>query len=176
MQLNELDKKSLIELKDEIADLEARVDEIHAIRAKHDVPLELLLEGTSFKEVWDDTFYEGRAQAMEFLGPNLDEERFTYSPLLESGKKYCVQPRGVIGIFALKIFDGEGLFEFVGIQEKSETSYYVFTAIPSEKYVLPFHGLILLDDSIFEVKELEGRIRCVLAMSTFGRPKIKEVL
>jgi hypothetical protein len=174
MQLNELDKKSLIELKDEIADLEARVKELSAIRAKHDVPLEVLLECTSFKEVRDNTFDEGRAQAMEFLGPNLDEERFTYSPLLESGKKYYVQPRGVIGIFALKIFDGEGLFEFIG--HGAKMPYFTFTAIPGEKYVLPFRGLILLDDSIFEVKELEGHIRYVLAMSTFGKAEIKEVL
>lgn len=180
MQLNELDKKSLIELKDEIADLEARVKELSAIRVKQDVPLEVLLEQSSYKDVWAETYEEAEAQAKDLLGERgeatefLEGERLTYSAILESGKRYEQVGDGFIGLFALKIMDGTGVFDFM-IHFMKE-SCFTFTAIPEERYVLLGRGLIIAKDDWFEVKELEGHIRYVLAMSTFLNPEIKEVV
>jgi hypothetical protein len=181
MQLNELDKKSLIELKDEIADLEARVKELSAIRVKQDVPLEVLLEQSSYKDVWDETYAETEAQAKDLLeskdknDEDLEGERLTYSPILESGKTYEQVGEGFIGLFALKIMDGKGLFKFETKWFEQSRTHYTFTAIPEEKYVLFERGLIIPMDARFEVKEIEGHIRYVLAMSTFLNPEIKEV-
>lgn len=180
MQLNELDKKMLIELKDEIADLEQRVKELSAISVKPDVPLEVLLEQSSYKDVWNDTYDEAEAQAKDLLESKdkndevLEEKRLTYSAILESGKRYEEVGDGFIGLFALKIMDGTGVFDFMIPYMKE--SFFTFTAISGEKYVLLGRGLIISKDDWFEVKEIEGRIRYVLAMSTFLNPVIKEVL
>ena len=182
MQLNELDKKSLIELKDEIADIEARVKELSAIRVKQDVPLEVLLEQSSYKDVWDDTYREGEAQARELLTERDEEtsyvegERLTYSAILESGKTYEQVGEGFIGLFALKIMDGKGFFKFGTKWHDQSRTHYTFTAIRGERYVLFNMGLVIPNDTRFEVKEIEGHIRYVLAMSTFLNPVIKEVL
>ena len=182
MQLSELDKKTLIALKDEIADLEARVKELSAIRVKQDVPLEVLLEQSPYyKGVWDETYQETHDQAKDLLGVKgkndqvLEGERLTYSAILESGKTYGQLGEGLIGLFALKIMDGKGVFELVTIWHGQSIAHYTFTAIPEERYVLFERGLIVPKDAWFEVKELEGHIRYILAMSTFLDYEIKEV-
>ena len=181
MQLNELDKKTLIDLKDEIADLEARVKELSAIRVKQDVPLEILLGQSSYKDVWDDTYSESEAQAIDILEERgkktsyVEGERLTYSSILESGKTYEQTGDGIIGLFALKIMDGKGVFKLVTKWHELSTTHCTFTAIPEEKYVLFERGLIAPENALFEVKEIEGHIRYVLAMSTFLNPEIEEV-
>jgi hypothetical protein len=183
MQLNELDKKTLIELKDSIADIERRVEEVATIRVKADTPLEVLLEQTSYKRVWDKTYREAQLQAEAMLIEKdknceilvLEEKRLTYSSILESGKTYEQAGEGIIGLFALKIMDGKGLFEFVTKWHGVSTTHCTFTAIPEEKYVLFGRGLIASKNALFEVKEIEGHIQYVLAMSAFLDYKIEEV-
>jgi hypothetical protein len=184
MQLNNLDKKSFIELKDEIADLERRVEEVATIRVKADTPLEVLLEQSSYKEVWDETYLEAHDQAMDSLPESkqmspftksryLKEERLTYSTILESGKRYEQVGDGIVGLFALKIMDGAGLFDFMVVH--SIRPFFTFTVIPGEKYVLLSRGVIFPHGGEFAVKEIEGHIRYVCVMSTFLNPKIVEV-
>lgn len=182
MQLKELDKKSLIALKDKIEDLKCRVKEVSTVTAKSGVPLEELLElSPSYKDVWDDTYSESKAQAMEMLNErgesnqNVSGKRLTYSPILESGKTYEQAGEGIIGLFALKIMDGEGLFEFETKWHGGSTTHCTFTAIPEERYVLFDRGLIIPKNAWFEVKEIEGHIGYVLAMSAFLHYEIKEV-
>ena len=98
--------------------IEKAVDGIYAVRTKHDVPLEVLLNEEPFRSVHKDTFDEGRIDAAECLVPNFAEEKLTYSQSLESGKQYYLD-RGLIGVVALKILEGEGVFKFEGIVWKS---------------------------------------------------------
>jgi len=179
MQLNNLDKKSLIELKDEIADLERRVKEISALRVKQDVPLEVLLEQSAYKEVWDDTYAEAEAQARALISERdpkprwVEGERLTYSAIFESGKRYEQVGDGIIGLFALKIVDGRGVFNFMVPYMKRP--FFTFTAIQEEKYVLLERGFLFHLEAWFDVKAIEGHVRYVLAMSTFLTPEIEEV-
>ena len=178
MELNELDKKTLIELKDEIADLERRVEEVSTIRMKADTPLEVLLEQSSYKDVWNDTYAQIEEQAKIIVeggdqSAYLEGERLTYSTILESGKRYEQVGNGIIGLFALKIMDGIGVFNFkVPVMEKP---FFTFTVIPGEKYVLLTRGILFAQKARFEVKAIEGHVRYILAMSTFLNPKIEEV-
>ena len=179
MQLNNLDKKSLIELKEEIADLERRVKEISTLRVKQNVPLEVLLEQSVYKEVWDDTFAEAEAQARALISERdpkprwVEGERLTYSAILENGKRYEQVGDGIIGLFALKIVDGMGVFDFM--VSFMERPFFTFTAIQEEKYFLLPRGILFHPKTWFEVKAIEGHVRYILAMSTFLNPKLKEV-
>ena len=179
MQLNELDKKAIIELKDEIAALEQRAKEVATIRA--DTPLEVILEQTSYKDIWDDGYTEGEAQVREILveqdrdGAPLEGKKLVYSQVLESGKRYIMKG-GVISIIGLKIMEGEGLFEFSFLRNGQPRTLWTFTAVPAERYVLFNLAVIFLGDAWFEVKAIEGHIRFVCAMSTFLQPEIEEVM
>ena len=155
--------------------IEKAVDEIYAVRTKQDVPLEVLLNEEPFITVHNETFDEGHIQATEGFNSCFAEEKLTYSQPLESGKQYYLD-RGLIGVVALKILEGEGVFKLCYSSNGECTTELPFTVVHSEKYVLFQRGMIVREDVFWEVKEEEGNVRYMLAMSSFGHTTIKEVV
>lgn len=174
MQLNKLDKKAIIELKDEIDDLERRVEELSVIRLKNDLPLEIILrEHTYFKEMLADGNREGEHQTRQLLGGDAcyHSMQLEYSCVLESGKIYTV-PKGIVVPYALKIIEGTGVFEL----RVNNDIIFLFPVIEGDKYVLFPLAFVGSKRSNWCVKEQEGHIRYTCAMSTFSNPVIEEVI
>jgi hypothetical protein len=173
MQLKELDKKAILDLKDRINELEGVVSDLSVIRQKYDLPLEIILREHPYykdmmaygyevgeritRRLWDDKSC--------YLSHELD-----YSRVLESGKTYTVL-NGLLVAYALKIIEGTGLFDWCC----NDCAIFSFPVLEGEKYVLfPKADVCALRNSLC-VKEIEGHIRYVCAMSTFLDPKIEEV-
>lgn len=173
MQLNELDKKKIIGLKESIDELECRVNKLSVIKLDNDLPLEIILrEHPYYKDVLAEGYNEGEHQTRQLQG---DESCFPsmmldYSHVLESGKTYTV-PKGIVVPYALKIIEGTGVFDLW----LNDNIVFSFSVLEGDKYVLFPLAFIGYYRATWCVKEQEGHIRYVCAMSTFSNAKIEEV-
>jgi hypothetical protein len=173
MQLKELDKKAIMELKDSIDELECRVNELSVMRLKNDLPLELILrEYPYYKNMVANGYKIGERQTRELQGDRVcfPSKMLDYSMVLESGRFYTTVTGTVIP-YAMKIIEGTGVFNL----RLCGDTLFSFSVLEGDKYVLFPQFFISWRRTSWCVEEQEGHIRYVCAMSTFSNAKIEEV-
>lgn len=174
MQLNELDKKRIIELKDSIDELECRVNELSVMQLDNDLPLEIILrEHPYYKDMMANGYMVGERQTRELQGDRacFPSRMLDYSKVLESGRFYTAVTGTVIP-YAMKIIEGAGFFNL----RLCGDTLFSFSVLEGDKYVLFPQFFISWRRTSWCVKEQEGHIRYVCAMSTFSNAKIEEVI
>ena len=173
MQLNELDKKAIIELKDRIDELECSVKELSVIRLDNDLPLEIILrEHPYYEKMVANGYMVGERQTRELQGDRacFPSIMLDYSKVLESGRFYTAVAGTVIP-YALKIIEGTGVFDL----RLCGDTLFSFSVLEGDKYVLFPQFFISWRRTSWCVEEQEGHIRYVCAMSAFSNAKIEEV-